>query len=378
MTFVLKKLFAFSVLFAILISCTTTENDFFTIDVDSAKEQPLLLSEIAEKVEVIELEMTDNSLLKGSNSIERVICTEEYIIVFEFETIMLFDKTGKFIRQIGSKGQGPGEFLRITSATADLDNKLIYVSASDKIICYDFTGRLIKEVSIGKDWVLRHINYMNNNLLYLSRAQEKVNEESIFQTKLFTIDNNLLVSDSIEIRKEIDYLYQRITIDNSMGGDYICCDGVNTFLYNSYPISETLLDTLYQLKDNRITPFLKLKFNDADYKNRVLTFDIQQPQKFLEELKRIMSIHKIYKSSRYVFSTYSHRENSYCFFYDIKTGEGYKDKGGYTDDIHTGEKVKIRPFNVNANMFYYLHTKIDDSTLEEPNPTLYIGTLKKP
>ena len=52
-------------------------------------------------------------------------------------------------------------------------------------------------------------------------------------------------------------------------------------------------------------------------------------------------------------------------------------KDGYKDDIYTGENVKIRPLNSDANQFYFLHTEISDTDLEEPNPTLYIGRLKK-
>jgi len=51
---------------------------------------------------------------------------------------------------------------------------------------------------------------------------------------------------------------------------------------------------------------------------------------------------------------------------------------GYTDDIHHIEKrVSIRPLNSNAELFYYRHTHMNPDDLDEPNPTLYIGKLKK-
>ena len=370
-----KKLFTLSVLFMLLMNCTTKENDFFTIDIDSAKEQQLSLSEIAEKVEAIELEMTENSLVNIRN-FERIIYTGEHIFVCEHEAIMLFDKTGKFIRQIGSKGQGPGEFSGITRVAVDINNEHLYVLAREKkIICYDFDGKVVNEAPILKSGELNFIFYTNNHLLYLLRTRERVNEDEISQTILYSFDNNLSLSDSIEINKATNNALPFALI--IMQGDYIFNDGENSFLYNSNAISEILLDTLYQLKDNRLDPYLKLKFNDADYKNRTLSFDAQNPQKIIEEFDKIVSVNSFYKSSRYVFSTYLHRKINYLFCYDLKSGEGYKFKDGYKDDIHTKENVKIRPINTDANMFYYLHTKIDDSTIDEPNPTLYIGTLKK-
>ena len=48
----------------------------------------------------------------------------------------------------------------------------------------------------------------------------------------------------------------------------------------------------------------------------------------------------------------------------------------FLDDIHQIEtRVNIRPCN--TENFYYLHTHIKPDDLEEPNPTLYIGKLKK-
>jgi hypothetical protein len=53
-------------------------------------------------------------------------------------------------------------------------------------------------------------------------------------------------------------------------------------------------------------------------------------------------------------------------------------KDGYTDDIHNlPDRVNIRPFDSDSERFYYLHTNMKPDDLEEPNPTLYIGKLKK-
>ena len=66
------------------------------------------------------------------------------------------------------------------------------------------------------------------------------------------------------------------------------------------------------------------------------------------------------------------------FYYDIKTGKGVRSVGShYTDDINQISQVAIRPFQANADMFYYWHTHMNPDDFEEPNPTLYIGKFKK-
>ncbi|MDR0542016.1 MAG: hypothetical protein LBH19_07355 [Dysgonamonadaceae bacterium] len=73
-------------------------------------------------------------------------------------------------------------------------------------------------------------------------------------------------------------------------------------------------------------------------------------------------------------------KNRYDFCYDTKTGKGYHMQGGYTDDISPMEKrgmIHLRPSVLDPEQFYYLHTPEKPDDLEEPNPTLYIGKLKR-
>jgi hypothetical protein len=123
---------------------------------------------------------------------------------------------------------------------------------------------------------------------------------------------------------------------------------------------------LHRFENNRLIPELKLKFKNDGIDG--------SGNKFI-------NLNKIYRSSRYVFSVYNHVQkdyNRYFFCYDTKTGKGYHMQDGYTDDIHQIEgRVRIRPFISDTEMFYYLHTHIGPDDLEEPNPTLYIGRLKK-
>ena len=85
----------------------------------------------------------------------------------------------------------------------------------------------------------------------------------------------------------------------------------------------------------------------------------------------------LYKSFRYVFALYRKNSSLNNFCYDTKTEKGYNLKNGYTDDIHTNKKVRIRPLDSDANKYYYTDTNVNPDDSEEPNPTLYIGFLKK-
>ena len=78
------------------------------IDFSKIKEMRLPLSLLGKKVEYIPLETKSECLLKGPI----VYATDKYIIATDaFRGVYLFDrKTGKFIREISRRGQGPNEY----------------------------------------------------------------------------------------------------------------------------------------------------------------------------------------------------------------------------------------------------------------------------
>ena len=357
-----KSLITYSIIFSLL-SCNSKEKtDFITISVDYDKDNNLSLSEISEKIDAIELEVTDESLIQ---KISHVLYSPEIIIIQESKSIMLFDKNGKFIRRIGSVGQGPGEFISIGSITADFESEKIFVySDNGKFICYDFSGNVIKETPLGyyNRMYNPYMNFIDNKLLFLSESFITIEENLKNRRTLFFITEDLLKTDSILIRN-IDM--SQLETGYAPQYDYITRDSNSTYIYYNVVVPNNIIsDTLYHLSNNHLIPHLNIHFS-----KRGLNTDGRKE----------IYIDNIYRSSRYIFTLYSHssRKQFYFFCHDVQTGESYNMKDGLSDDIHTNEKVIIRPLNNDANKFYYQHTNIKGDFLEEPNPTLYIGTLKK-
>lgn len=68
---------------------------------------------------------------------------------------MVFDTDGKFLYKIGSIGGGPGEFFRAPlDFSIDEKNKQIYVFEAEpqKIMIFDWEGKLIKENRLNDTW----------------------------------------------------------------------------------------------------------------------------------------------------------------------------------------------------------------------------------
>ena len=372
----------------LLFSCTEVkEGDLPVIPVDIVNNtvSQLPLSEIAETITAIELELTDESLIHPKY-IKRIILSDDMVIIAQTSNIFIFNRNGKFIRSIGSKGQGPGEYMEIRNMAFDEKNKRLFVNSNTEIICYDLQGKVIKEspfFQLNGEKVIVDINYFNNELLLISWSMGKEDENGFFDhAEIHRLNDDLQITESCTILK----FYGSTSRSFSAAENYILI--LNSIVYLYYPFSKAvpleyvgkrkqeksvLRDTLYRYGNNQLIPDLKLKFK----KNGIDA-----------EGYMFIKLINVYRSSRYIFAEYHNYKEGrndndlytlHVFCFDTKTGKGYRvmQDSRYTDDINQVERVTIRPFHTNPEMFYYWHTHMKPDDLEEPNPTLYIGKLKK-
>ena len=169
----MKKTFIYlNIVLSLLTSCSSKqkpqqvqdenkqlEKSFYTIDLSKdfsgSDNETLLLSDIVEDVEYVKLETTDDCLVT-SNSFTSIFATDEDIYVlnktYTNEKLFRFDrKTGKFISQIGSIGQGPKEMINPRFVFAK--DSLVYVPSniSNKIYVYTNENQFVRSVPFCKD-----------------------------------------------------------------------------------------------------------------------------------------------------------------------------------------------------------------------------------
>ena len=136
---------------------------------ESPKE--IMLNELASDIRYVPLETTDDCLMNN----------EFYIMQYTGEDIITsgifhFDKNGKFLNKIGSKGQGPEEYLQGLFAFGDWKNKLLYVQNWTTLTCYGFDGKFVRSVptpqlNMGAAGLFdeNHILY-SNDIYYADKA----------------------------------------------------------------------------------------------------------------------------------------------------------------------------------------------------------------
>lgn len=161
------------------------------LDNNELKRKQFNLSEIADSITYIKLgSMNASGEEKFLRDIRNVVFTDDNIVVNDFNTVLLFDKKGNFIRQIGRRGQGPGEYLWVHGTAVDGNNRKIYIGNETKAVVYDFDNNFINSFPVKEEF--NRMQFIENGKLLINRT----NMYGALENKLSLIDSmgNILKS----------------------------------------------------------------------------------------------------------------------------------------------------------------------------------------
>lgn len=125
----------------------------------------------------IDLETTDSSLI---NRIESIYFdnSRNTIIILDRKNsnVLLFDLKGNFIKSIGKRGMGPGEYYQPNPITYS-NGKIVINSKNGKLLFFNLNGSLLNEINyLGKGWKFDPTKMvLHNNDLYIYTTNEYYN-----------------------------------------------------------------------------------------------------------------------------------------------------------------------------------------------------------
>ena len=192
---------------ACFFSCTfksklTTDNlvnGLYEVDLENIPkdtDDTLFYSSVYKGIKTILLETNETCLIGGINKMH---IHDDLIIILDrryARSLYVFDKNGRFIRKIGSVGNGPGEYVEVTDFTIDKENNTIYLfdTMMGRINKYDFaTGRFINVINLNPSIESRRIAYIGGKIytdVYYSKHADdncllRVIDESSGEEELF-------------------------------------------------------------------------------------------------------------------------------------------------------------------------------------------------
>lgn len=262
----------------------------YIIDVESAigHETDIPLSEIATDIAYIPLETRPDNLI---DLIKQVQVTESFLFVCDRNRLLQFTRDGKFIRQIGNKGHGPGEYKNIMRFAVNEKANVVLVQGEFQMNRYDLKGNFIRKES----------NHTGNFVFYAPTRMAS------YQINDINNPTNLVIND-----QNLSPLYK---FKNSNPRPITKLKFSIAPLYvfeNELYFKENFNDTVYCVKDSLLIPHIV-------YKEKKLVidkdFDLHPTGKvadLIEQLNKVndkLRNHAILESRQFVLTSYFKGQN---------------------------------------------------------------------
>lgn len=240
----MKKFNFIALLLLMMLSCMTSYDSQMTVDhLTVSNKEYLPADDISYKsAKIVSLETNDECLMEDVREVRQY---QSYLYVLDTRgDLFVFDTNGKFINKIGERGNGPDQYLKLSSFFIDKKEKNIAVidDVKNKIFYYDLIGNFVDF-----DDVDPSIKYCNNAIV--------------------TKDGDILLNYYINFG--LNQAYSIITGNNFKKNMYLKSYDpieVKGYLYSfsSHPISEDingnisfimpLCDTIFEYSKNEFKP----------------------------------------------------------------------------------------------------------------------------
>lgn len=343
----------------------------FARGVEEKKEIPL--SRIASGVKYIPLETTEDNLLDGNAIHLEVDLVGKYLFVCDGHHIYQFTPEGKYIRKIGKRGQGPGEFRKHILAVV-YDEAKEHIIATDylggKAIVFSFEGKYLYDFKI-KGKVLA---FLPPDLLY------GYTEFYVF-SKNRTGTDLIMMNDQGKRLKEFRFNYKE-------GKRYppIFEDGL-FYSYQGFEYYKNPFETqIFRIEGKKKIPAYELDLGTyAKYEKEDPLKVVLDKEKGVgsvlptEAGKKRFTFSSLFETDLYLYIRYYQEQEWRLGLYDKRTGQvarvySEKMKGnGFVDDLEGG--VPFMP--VRGNEKVLVNMVPAEELLEKIQPSQAKGSLKK-
>ena len=332
--------------------------DFRIIDATIANEKHKL-SEIADDEYFVRLETNENCMI---SYIYRIIQTKDYFFILSANDLYMFDKQGGFVRKIGTEGNGPGEYVNIWAIAVNEANETVYIASRSKLLSFDYDGEFQKTIPFKR--FVECMEVMNGELYAICTDLAVRQSNGTFSniTKLYRLNDNLSVTDSIDVKY--------INLASPAGGmsrvtRYFSDLGDKQYMFFPVLTKDPIVrDTLYSIEGNKLKPDIKVNFKKAS----------KDGENFM--------MRNMYRSKSFLFAEYTYTGQKYFFCYDLEKELTMNMEEGFNDDILNTGVAKLEPLDPANGLMYFVKqanevTDVIDGVDEFDNPVIIFVQLKE-
>lgn len=147
---------------------------------------------LEEELSIGEVEGRDEYMFSGIRSIAVDEAGRIYVLDREDPHLRVFDQNGAFLRTIGRKGQGPGEFTMPFSVSITRQNELVVDDFRSRLVFFSLEGEFKRNLQVATINLLRVDLDSEGNLVGIVIIREEENPR--YELKKFDSELNYLYS----------------------------------------------------------------------------------------------------------------------------------------------------------------------------------------
>ena len=296
---------------------SVSEDGVTVIPMNARPGDVLNLSDFAESIELIPLETTDDCLIGW---MPEIIATEKFYYMisavgYDFQKLYVFDKQGKFVRQISGRGQGGDEFIEIRDFDV-IGDSIIKIGDVFAIRTFNLEGELLSSKKINsansEDVTTREIVSMKGNTILFNMGKP---DSRSAENLLYQLDDK----DSVRTGFfEVPFLANRIS---TYFVDAAAMTKDEEYVYFHFPCD----NYIYQIDAETLDYFPIYK---VDYGDRTFTWDMfdengyekiwsaQRKKESNVAMEQILSL-----NDYFLFTSRDNEKNYYFSLYSNRTGK---------------------------------------------------------
>jgi hypothetical protein len=310
-------------LILIVFSCSSSHNNIFEIDPGNFVQNEILLSDIADDIKYCPL---DNSI--PFLNFKYVITHDNFYFSAKGIGILKFDREGKLIQKIGSRGRGPEEFLYGMEFTVDEKTGNIYVLDPGLVKVYSRGGKFLRDLktkAYSGGFGFTEIETYNSLLFFpdnLANGDSKYNW--IF---LDTLGNLIAKKDNSvpEFENNFEMSAGVYRFENKL------------FYFNYF--NDTIFSIYPDLSSKPVYLFAKGEFRWPKEK-----INFTSDSQLNSELFKLFKPGSMFETKRFIVFSYSYRDKFPIVFIDKETKKTFL---AVHYGITSGSLIKYKPYLIN-------------------------------
>jgi len=312
--------------------------EIYNIDFEQGfdTEQQMFISEIADSVEYIELKTPDGVVV---TRIWNIIQFDDYLLIKARHDVLLFHKNGQFIKYIGSRGQGPGEYTVSGEIGYDRKNKEIVIADTRQLLFYNWEG-----------------NFLRSNRINESISEIGISDTIIWIGEVISSANTKYLAVAISLQGDtLAYIHNSLYGINKSDHILYLTNSQVKFFYSEkdflYFKGDMSNDTIWKISGVSAEPYA---FIDMGKYKMPVEYEAwySSMETYLKNKGRYWSVCSMVEGDQYFFLLSNWRENSKqkkgfgafkCMIFDKETKKTFSVKDnngiGFTDDFRGGPPI---------------------------------------